>query len=82
MLRGQLRAWAAGNAKVLLRDTREPVDLSFDCQDKRKGLLLANVLNLFLEQLDIEADGRQRVSNLVGDVGSHLSDGGEALRLH
>ena len=63
-----------------MRESRSTSDLIARTSGHR--LLLAGRGDLLLEQLDVEADGRERVPDLVGDVRRHLADGGEALGLH
>ena len=75
----QLRPRKPRKAQVSLGDLRQPVDLSDDRRDQPPRLLAA-VDDLVAQQFGVEADRRERIANLVRDVGSHPPNGGEALR--
>jgi hypothetical protein len=73
----------AGDAEILLGEHSEPLHFSSDGGEKGEAFASrALLLELFLEELDVEPDGRERVSDLVRYVCRHLADCRESLVRH
>lgn len=72
------RAGGPGKTQVLFDQPVESRPIGLDGRDQRHARLGPH---LVLEQLQIQADGPERVVDLVGDLGGHPPDGGQAFGL-
>ncbi len=69
----------ASDGQVLLAQARQPLDLGLDRTQQVIGLV-SRGRQLFLEQLQVQRDRRQRISDLVRDVRRHLANRRQPFR--